>query len=904
MAVTNNKIYASFPIVKSEVDSDGNLVVYGKATSGALDSDRQIIDTTWSAKALQKWLDTGANLRVQHQARRDPAGKGLALDLDRDGDGGHWLKALVVEPVAQKLVHHGILRAFSVGISNPVINRDMTGKAAGGIITGNDDTEVFEISLVDRPANKECGFTLAKSADSGEDWGDVGDWDRLIFEAESTALNKGEAGASPDSDDDTTDDDSDDEGDEKDDEDAKKAYRDARAAWKAAEPSVAKAAGPTEYLQARAAYQRWLAEGEASGVADDIFNTAAGKAQFVAKRNFDSGVGGGVDRDKIPAEDFAGPNRSYPIVTPGDVADAAGLIGHADNPEAVKAKIISIAKRKGAAFVAKLPKSWNVKAEDPEDVLEKAGKKGKKPAFDGAAEPFDGKDKDGDGKDADKPVKKDSEPSEAVEKAGGKTCPKCGKVYHMDTKVKNCTKCGTKLPKGKAIKAEDLREIIVNLDGAKIMSTADIDNLVKQLGEQLGKQLGKAKKRPLPSDTKPAGAHREPDGELVEDLEHMAGMPTDPDGVADHTPASVKDAEPASYSVKRMHDVFCAAYHEDDVRAEYPSLKSLGDAADEAYWTRLMKQATDAGDTLLTAELAAMVAGSQYLKNADPNALADGRALLHKTFTDMYPNTDKPSPTNMSPGKFQRSYISAGHAPLVATGASPRVPPSTHTPEPEDFRRGLITSGHEADSPANKGQNNPHGYNARDYYGPAARDAAMNWMKSVHDRLTLSLPDLCPMAPSRSVMPPDLSAGSVPTRATMPQTYSAPGEKSADGGEVVTLLKALLEQGKKNTKRSRAEKALRQENQELQAQLDKLGSEPDPAQAPQRGVVRKSAAPEGEAAPVERRSLVDEAHQRLNDERELEIAYAMRLTKSGDPALRQRGEAWLEKLIVTPNAEA
>lgn len=64
------------------------------------------------------------------------------------------------------------------------------------------------------------------------------------------------------------------------------------------------------------------------------------------------------DRDKIPAEDFAGPNQTFPIVTPKDVHDAAGLHGHAADPEAVKSKIISIAKRKGPEFVARLPDDW------------------------------------------------------------------------------------------------------------------------------------------------------------------------------------------------------------------------------------------------------------------------------------------------------------------------------------------------------------------------------------------------------------------------------------------------------------------------------------------------------------------------------------------------------------------
>jgi hypothetical protein len=67
-------------------------------------------------------------------------------------------------------------------------------------------------------------------------------------------------------------------------------------------------------------------------------------------------------RKKMPAEDFAGKNRSYPIETPEDVHDAAQSIGRAgdDNydTETLKRNIIRIAKRKGAEFVARLPEEW------------------------------------------------------------------------------------------------------------------------------------------------------------------------------------------------------------------------------------------------------------------------------------------------------------------------------------------------------------------------------------------------------------------------------------------------------------------------------------------------------------------------------------------------------------------
>ncbi len=64
------------------------------------------------------------------------------------------------------------------------------------------------------------------------------------------------------------------------------------------------------------------------------------------------------ERDQMKSSDFAGPNESFPIKTQADVDAAKTLIGKADNPDAVKKKIISIAKRKGL----KVPAAWQSKA--------------------------------------------------------------------------------------------------------------------------------------------------------------------------------------------------------------------------------------------------------------------------------------------------------------------------------------------------------------------------------------------------------------------------------------------------------------------------------------------------------------------------------------------------------------
>lgn len=150
--------HVSFPIFKFERTPDGDLIVTGKCTDGSVDHDHQIVDSTWSGKALTDWLSTGGNMRVQHSPFLYPAGKGSALEIDRDGDGGHWLKALVVEDNAKKLVEKGVLRDFSIGIMDPqIVHNDM--RAPNGVIVGG---TIGEVSLVDRGSNKNTTFTLVK----------------------------------------------------------------------------------------------------------------------------------------------------------------------------------------------------------------------------------------------------------------------------------------------------------------------------------------------------------------------------------------------------------------------------------------------------------------------------------------------------------------------------------------------------------------------------------------------------------------------------------------------------------------------------------------------------------------------------------------------------------------------
>ena len=144
-------------IIKQEKQDDGSLMVYGKATDDTIDSDNQICDAGWLAKAMPEWFKTGGNIREQHSN----IAAGVAKELDSKDD-GFYINTLIVDPVSVKKVEAGVLKGFSIGIRGARVMQD--NKAANGRIV---DGSIVEISLVDRPANPNAKLMLAK-ADKGE----------------------------------------------------------------------------------------------------------------------------------------------------------------------------------------------------------------------------------------------------------------------------------------------------------------------------------------------------------------------------------------------------------------------------------------------------------------------------------------------------------------------------------------------------------------------------------------------------------------------------------------------------------------------------------------------------------------------------------------------------------------
>ena len=142
-------------IIKADENPDGTMTVYGKATDDSIDLDQQICDEAWLKTAMPQWFQSGGNIREQHSS----IAAGVAKEYEAKAD-GHYISALVVDPVSVKKVKTGVLKGFSIGIKAPRVIRD--NKAAGGRIV---DGQIIEVSLVDRPANPNAKLIMAKSVE-------------------------------------------------------------------------------------------------------------------------------------------------------------------------------------------------------------------------------------------------------------------------------------------------------------------------------------------------------------------------------------------------------------------------------------------------------------------------------------------------------------------------------------------------------------------------------------------------------------------------------------------------------------------------------------------------------------------------------------------------------------------
>jgi len=892
--LTDELTFVSFPIEKWDTTEDGDLVVYGKATDGSVDSDLQIVDPMWAKTAVPEWHETGGNVRQSHDPTK-AVGTSLGVDLTDDGV---FVKSLVVDSNAKNLVKKGVLRAYSVGIARPVVERDISGKARGGIIKGG---QLAEISLVDRPANKNCAFTLVKSDASGN----------LVRVAEmhgdpGLALEKSVTAPSP--------------------------------ADIAARVARRRDAGQIGHLYSDPVAQRLadaLAESslaEAVAKSEDMRYAAPVLDAEVAKRVTASGRvvdSSGQDRSDVASGDFAGPGKTFPIETWGDVSDAASLAHHAKNPGAVRSRIAAIARRKwpGKKLPPSLEGDHTGKVFDVDDVEIDTGSVSKALADGNLAEemavkylgyaPESVKDSRSSQETADEYEDNDLDDDEAPQTAGKAAKPFGGNQAKPFGKK---PKDGKKMPPGGDDDDDDN-------DSGKGGRAAEIMKQIEQLQAELAKCTPTVGVQGVPQAS-PVPAHR-----------GGGSMDCGPDVIHPDQPwgKAVKRTTDAPYSAQRAHDATCPAYDPVAVKAAYPALAHPGVACDpgelkEAALSAVASGDLDGGERLLAAAKAA-----EMLSKADPLVIADAMAGLRKAFTDMYPSV-RLSPGEIMPGQFHRPYISAGHAnaPAPSGDTSPGTVPSYH-PMANDFRRGPLTAGHESPSPGNKGDSNPFpaGTPAGQVYDHAAdAQQAAAQLRTIHNHFAARWNGVCPMGADagpatgigkgkkkKSKKPPAEWApmDPIPSMPATPSsvkvnesgftaTYVPSSDYVAQTGDISVLL-ARVERQLRKLGKAREEqdsqiaeltKGYESRLQHQQAEIDTLrrsvdilGSQPDTADAPNRSVVAKAASA---VIPAERRSLVDEAGEQ---HRAGYLSWLQSLENSGDPQLREGAKAQIRKMLST-----
>lgn len=148
------KLFAE--IAKTEDQDDGTIKVWGWASTGAVDSDGEVVTPEAMKAALPDYMKFGA-VREMHQ----PKAAGTAIEASVDDEGKTWFGAHVVDSEAVKKVKANVYKGFSIG--GKVTDRDQMNKS---IIKG---IKLVEVSLVDRPANPEAVITVMKAERTPED---------------------------------------------------------------------------------------------------------------------------------------------------------------------------------------------------------------------------------------------------------------------------------------------------------------------------------------------------------------------------------------------------------------------------------------------------------------------------------------------------------------------------------------------------------------------------------------------------------------------------------------------------------------------------------------------------------------------------------------------------------------
>jgi hypothetical protein len=390
-----------------------------------------------------------------------------------------------------------------------------------------------------------------------------------------------------------------------------------------------------------------------------------------------------------------------------------------------------------------------------------------------------------------------------------------------------------------------------------------------------------------------------------EDLSLHTDSPLEPDADFEASTDMGKSFPPA---VKRLHDACCIAYSEASILKEYgdSSADILRSTGQEVMFTALRNAvAADMGKGIHVAaitDLTDAYSTASLVALASPSTLKEVRGELHKSFvsenSDALADDGKlPSPKDAGQpeaSKYKRPLITSGQSKPTATGggdSGARIPSSGDTPKGSDFTGNGVSAGQERPSPANKSASRigPAGAGASTYFGNAAKDQAANAMNALHDHLSYTFPDMCPMGPASGISnTPVNNAGGKAVSGyasqsqgltSVPATKVTGAASNAVANKVYTGDVVESDEADDNRKLEKQNAKLKKRVAKLNKQLIAYGAEPDPFKAPVRGVMVGDVY---EAGLQLRKSEIEE--------------YAEMLSASSNPDYRLRAQDVLNKL--------
>ncbi len=917
--------------------------MFGTATDGTVDSDDQIVDPEFANRAMAKWFATRANVREMHQP--SAVGKGVQLVAE---DGAQLVKSKVVDPVAVQKVLEGIYSDYSVGIARPRIVRDRSARN-GRIVDG----EIVELSLVDRGANYNAHFAIAKRAKNGG----VEYVGKIVGGAvEPDAVKAGSythshmhmgpggiphkhphthaAGTPPH-----------DEFHEGQPHahahEQEESVTDAQTttAQEDAPPDAEKAAkcgkcGGTAFTDGKCdkcgAAMPAAKGADLSDVADDVQDIVEAAEQLASDAGDVSG--GDDDGDKAAAPDAA----STPAAKP-PFEGAAPPFGK----KPPKAK-----KPRGRKVANEQPSMGPPTGDGPAIP---SAKKAAKQADDG----YD-------------PKPYHADPDETV------ICPNCGK--HNDVDAAYCDQCGFKLKGADNVQqvgqaaskaagdapAKDpnvgggtdrskipAKDFVFPEDapdgGFPIASPGDVSDAVSSWGRYKGPKTFAQFQKRLTSIARRKGAAYV--AELPQSWKDEQQAKKEAKVAAKVAKRQIRESErllgkgampmlrPSTLAalpkaLRRAHDSACPAYSTEVLLDAYPSIQkngvaaAMGPMAQQALYSMLANEVQEDGGGGQHAMGVHKLAKAYYAltvfldaEQSEPEAASlflAARDELHGAFKQA--NADAmgpggsgptiPKPTDPpQPGQFRRPYITSGEAAMTATAEHDQTVTAPLRPvDADQFDRGPLTDGQQR-SFADK-------------------------MTDFHDALVALMPDLCRMdAPNppygtedRSFTAPDPSgwagitrqpaqsfqrppsigtipngAGNLPKPLAIPASAPAPGEKLGGSTQVAPSAEAVITsitQADIDAAVSKAVGPWVGKVASLQTLVDQMASQGDPAQRADRGTAVRKAVQIGPSAKEARRQAKQE------QERQSVVDYWAGVARAGAPDQRTRAIRKLAKLGV------